>query len=89
MINLFKEKAAHVPTTNTSEGPEEPVEWKETSLPPKPKETPALRWYHFGALKGAAQQGPDIRNGAELYIRKTKKGLVCSYQSLLATSGYQ
>lgn len=33
----------------TSEDPAS-VQLKETSLPPKPKETPALRLYHFGAL---------------------------------------
>lgn len=42
-------------TKRTSEdSAEASVELKETSLPPKPKETPALCLYHFGALKGPA-----------------------------------
>lgn len=43
---------------HASEDPAEPcvsAVRKETSFPPNPNETPALRLYQFGALKGAAK----------------------------------
>lgn len=46
---------------HTSEDPEL-VELYEMSFPPKPKETPALCLYHFGALKGPKCQKDYIIN---------------------------
>lgn len=49
------DKDPEQPIKHTSEAPPAAsFEEKETSLPPKPKDTPALRLDHFGALKGAA-----------------------------------
>lgn len=47
----------------TSEDPAgDSAELNETSLPPKPNETPAFRLYHFGALIGATERKPHKTN---------------------------
>lgn len=41
-------------------------EKKRASFPPKPKDTPALHWYHFGAFKGAALTIQNIKNSLKI-----------------------
>lgn len=59
--------SGRTPTKPTSEPPVEApaaddLVWNETSLPPKPNETPAGRLYHFGAFRGAAWQNIIYKN---------------------------